>query len=223
MCARSAKTRPRSRSRQKTIWSQIRIPMTVIAGGLAVAGLIGLLAPPAPVGNHGLPLWLPLCPVGAFPVNFIQRLETTDGAIFFCCPRCIEKYKAAPEEYRKAVKAQGAVLAKLPKVQVACPVSGDVPDRSFSHATKAGEISFCSAECAAEFEQHGDVLFSLASVFTFQKTCPVTGRPIDPRWATPVNENVSVYFCSAECVHRYRQSPSRYQKALATQGFRGRF
>ncbi len=223
MCARARRTQHRARGHRKNSRSRVWLPLTVIAGGLAVAGVFGWLASPTPVVDPELPAWLPLCPVGAFPVNFTQRLETGEGVIFFCCPRCIEKYRAAPEEYNEAVDAQHAVLAKLPRVQVACPISGDLPDHTISRATKAGDIIFCSTECAAEFERDGDSLPNPAAVFTYQTTCPVSGRPIDPTWAIPVKESVSVYFCSEQCMLRYRESPDHYHDALVTQGFRGRF
>lgn len=223
MCARARRTQRRTRGHRKNSRSRVWLPLTVIAGGLAVAGVFGWLASPTPVVDPELPAWLPLCPVGAFPVNFTQRLETGEGVIFFCCPRCIEKYKAAPEEYNRAVDAQHAALAKLPRVQVACPISGDLLDHTISRATKAGDIRFCSAECASEFGWDADSLPNLAAVFTYQTTCPVSGRPIDPTWAIPVRKNVSVYFCSEQCMLRYRESPDQYRDALAKQGFRGRF
>lgn len=223
MSRRSGRTRRRTPGRQKTTWSQVWPAAAVIAGGLAVAVVGDRLMLSRQVAKPVLPAWLPSCPVGSFPVDFVQRLETADGAIFFSCPRCIEQYRAAPEKYADAVRAQHADLAKLSKVQVACPVSGDVPDHSISRATRAGKILFCSEECAAIFDRDGDASLNLATAFTYQKTCPVSGQPIDPRWVVSVNENVPIFLCSIECVRQFRETPNEYRDELAAQGFRGQF
>ena len=214
-----ARASRRQRVTRRTFWA----PMAVIAGGLALAALAAQLMPTRSRTSSGHPEWLPLCPVGAFPVNFAQRIDSEDGSIYFCCLRCIEKYRASPDQYAEAIEKQHAELARIPKVQVACPVSGVEPDPNIALETKWGKLLFCSVACAERFQRNGNVPLNLTATFTYQQTCPVTGRPFDPRFSAPVNKNVRLYFCSAECVRRFRESPGKYQDALAQQGFRGRF
>lgn len=71
-----------------------------------------------------------MCPVGGTPVNFVHRVETADGHVFFCCPHCVERYRADPSASDPQVAVQREVLGALPRVQVSCPVTGNPVDDS---------------------------------------------------------------------------------------------
>lgn len=59
--------------------------------------------------NALLPLSKPgpiLCLVGGMAVKSDLRVETVQGPVFFCCPHCIEKFRADPSKYEAATRAQ---------------------------------------------------------------------------------------------------------------------
>ncbi|OQY99843.1 MAG: hypothetical protein B6D36_15875, partial [Planctomycetes bacterium UTPLA1] len=110
---------------------------------LAVIAIAGLAATAAHAQNHEghrhddpkeekkSPV-LPKCPVMDEPVDFFVKTMTADGPVYFCCKDCIKKFEANPEKYAKQVVEQRKILAKLPKVQVTCPVSGKpIDDKTF--------------------------------------------------------------------------------------------
>src|SRR5437867_4503341 len=57
------------------------------------------------------------------PISFRVSINTDDGPVYFCCDRCIKKYKASPAKYAENVKKQRAALEKYPHVQVTCPLT----------------------------------------------------------------------------------------------------
>ncbi|MBA5868166.1 MAG: hypothetical protein GDA67_15845 [Nitrospira sp. CR1.3] len=66
--------------------------------------------PKSEIDTAPLPLSTPgqiLCPVGGMAVKTDLSVETAEGPVFFCCPHCIEKFKADPSKYEAATRAQG--------------------------------------------------------------------------------------------------------------------
>src|SRR5262245_4713787 len=59
------------------------------------------------------------------PIDFRVSVMTDDGPVYFCCKHCIKKYKADTAKYADHVKTQREALAKMPHVQVTCPLSGE--------------------------------------------------------------------------------------------------
>jgi YHS domain-containing protein len=49
-----------------------------------------------------------------------------------------------------------------------------------------------------------------------QKTCPVTGDPIDPKVYTDYNER-RVYFCCSACEAPFKKDPAKYLKIVDDQ------
>ncbi len=165
--------------------------------------------------------WLPPCPIGGKPINFAHELATVAGPVFFCCEHCAEKYEAYPSKYRENLRKQREVLAGLPRVQVTCPVSGDVVDAAVSVDHEGNAVFFCRKECLPKFQADPDAYRGkLAASYTHQTKCPVSGKPIDPRASATLPRGEKVYFCSDQCREEFLGDPASFAAKLAEQGLK---
>lgn len=165
--------------------------------------------------------WLPPCPIGGTPINFAHELDTVAGPVFFCCKHCAEKYEAYPSKYRVDLRKQREVLAGLLRVQVTCPVSGDVVDAAVSIEYEGNAVFFCRKECLPKFQADPDEYRGkLAASYTYQTKCPVGGKPIVPGVSLTMPEGETIYFCSEPCKESFQRDPAIYATKLAEQGFR---
>jgi len=98
--------------------------------------------------DHKAKAAVPMCPIMGEPVNYFVNTQTDDGPVYFCCKGCIKKFNKKPAKYAAKVAEQKAVLAKLPKVQVACPVSGEVVDTEVTVDHNGEKVAFCCKKCA---------------------------------------------------------------------------
>jgi YHS domain-containing protein len=55
------------------------------------------------------------CPVMGGEVNKAVYADYQGKRVYFCCPYCIEQFKAAPEKYRKNLHEEGVVLDEAPQ------------------------------------------------------------------------------------------------------------
>lgn len=162
---------------------------------------------------------LPVCPVMGDPVDFSVKLTTKTGPVYFCCPRCIKKYAANPSKYAKALAKQRSILAKLPKVQVACPVTGEAVDSKSFTEFKGEKIYFCCDRCIAKFKKDpSKYKEKLAAGYTYQTKCPVTGETIDPAASMKTGDGKTVYFCCPGCQKKFLADPAKYAPKLEAQG-----
>lgn len=172
-------------------------------------------APSAALANSNLPL----CPVGGEPINFAVSVPSDDGPVFFCCKHCIEKFRADPAKYAEAVGAERRALAKLPRVQVRCPVSGAGVSPAVFIERDGEKTHFCGKECREKFQSDPDRhRTGLAASYSYQTKCPVSGKPIDPRVSATLTDGTTVYLCSAACATRLLHNPKEYASKLAEQG-----
>jgi len=164
---------------------------------------------------------LPTCPVSGQPVNLYVSTPTDDGPVYFCCPACIAKYKAAPKDFADKVAAQRALLAKLPRVQVTCPSSGE-PINPKVFTEKGGQkVYFCCADCKGDYEADpAKFKAKLAASYTYQTRCPVLGGPIDPTVFVDLPTKERVYFCCKGCDPKLLADPAKYAPKLAEQGYK---
>lgn len=163
---------------------------------------------------------LPKCPVMGDPVDFSVKTMTKDGPVYFCCPMCIEKYKKTPDKYADEVKEQRKALAKLPKVQVTCPVSGEPVDSKVSIEQKDGKkVYFCCKDCVKKYEADpSKYAASLAGSYTYQTRCPVMGETIDPKAFIKLKTGETIYFCCKGCDKKFLKDPAKYAPNLESQG-----
>jgi len=103
------------------------------------------------------------------------------GPVYFCCKRCIKKFKANPAKFADEVAEQRAVLAKRPKVQVACPLSGEPINPKVFVEYGGKKVYMCCKKCVKHFkESPAKYAKAIAASYTYQTKCPVTGEEIDP-------------------------------------------
>jgi len=163
-----------------------------------------------------------LCPVAGEPIDFFTSTETDSGPVYFCCKGCIKKYNANPAKFAKETAAQRAVLAKLPKIQTKCPISGepiDISDPGGSAMFHGKKVGFCCGKCAKKFKSNPESFGAkVAASYTYQTKCPVTGEEIDPSVSITLANGKNVYLCCKGCKKKLRSHPEKYDDALVAQG-----
>jgi YHS domain-containing protein len=158
----------------------------------------------------------PMCPVSGKPVNFAVSTMTDDGPVYFCCPDCLPKYKADAKKLADKVAEQRKILAKMPRVQVACPVCGMAPDKAIA----VDKVLCCSKECAEKYKKDAEKMKGkVEGCYTYQTKCPVTGKDIDPKISVTAKNGAKVYFCSKDCVAKFEKETAKYLPELAKQGY----
>ena len=179
-----------------------------------------------PEHNHGAAKTsfasvMPKCPVTDEPVDLSVKTYTEDGPVYFCRKECIDEYRAQPGKYAQKVGAQRAALAKLPKVQVICPVTGKPVDTKISAEHNGSKVHFCSPMCANKFKRDPAKYETvLANSYTYQTKCPVMGGNVDPQSFTTLAGGQRIYFCCAGCETPLFKDPAKYTPKLAAQGFK---
>ncbi len=190
---------------------------------LSVMIALGLVATTTAVlnaaGDDASPVSKVLCPVMGEPVNFLAHADLPDGPVYVCCKGCIKKIVEDPSKYAKQIAAQRAAVAKLPKIQVACPVSGEPADPEITVEHNGEKVAFCCGGCAKKFKGSPDSFKAkLAASYTYQTKCPISGKKIDPEAFTTLNSGEKIYYCCPSCDSKLRGTPEKYEDALAAQG-----
>ena len=167
------------------------------------------------------PAALPKCPLTGEAVDFSVSAMTDDGPVFFCCKGCVSKFEADKSKYAGAVADQRKALAAMPKVQVRCPVMGKPVDEKFSVDHDGTKVLFCCNGCPGKFKKEpAKYKAGLASSYTYQTKCPVTGSPIVPKHSLTLIGGKTVYFATAEARSQFREKPESYLANLASQGMK---
>ncbi len=164
---------------------------------------------------------LPMCPVLGDEIDFFVSVRTDEGPVFFCCPNCIKKYKADPDKYAAKTAAQRQALAKLPKVQITCPLSGKPVGKKVFTEQLGQKVYFCRNDCKGKFDSDpSKYKADLANSYWYQTKCPVMGEEIDPKAFTTLAEGRKVFFCCMACDKKLRADPAKYLPNLAAQGIK---
>ncbi|MCA9439658.1 MAG: hypothetical protein KC964_02545, partial [Candidatus Omnitrophica bacterium] len=164
---------------------------------------------------------LPNCVVNSGgKINLAKFVLTDEGPVYFCCDGCKAKYEADPGKFADSVAEQHKLIAALPKSQVCCPLSGKPCDTQFTAEYDGQKVAFCCGNCCAAFSKDPAAYADkLASAFTLQTVCPVSGKPINPQASLEVSDGVQLYFCCQGCKSEYEKNPEKYKDSLAKQGF----
>ncbi|MGB0714944.1 MAG: hypothetical protein ACPGXK_03645 [Phycisphaerae bacterium] len=183
--------------------------MFLIAGALAVAE-----------GDNKAAV--PMCPVMAdTPASMFLSVDSDQGPVYMCCKGCVKRYKRNPDKYASEVKAQRDVLAKLPKMQVLCPVSGDTVDTEVSLEHKGEKVQFCCGGCKSKFEaEPAKYTKQLAKSYTYQTQCPIMDSEISPGVYSDLPTGERVYYCCKMCKKRMLKNPEKYDAKLVAQNIR---
>jgi len=164
---------------------------------------------------------LPLCPVMDKPIDFGISVMTDDGPVYLCCPRCIAKFKDDPKKYQAKVADQRKALAAMPKVQVACPVSGKPVDPKVFIEQDGKKVFFCGKNCSEDYKKDpAKYAGKLAGCYTYQTKCPGSGEEVSPTASLSIDGGPTVYFCCKNCIAKFEADPAKYCPKLAEQGLR---
>jgi len=99
-----------------------------------------------------------LCPVMDKKIDKSVYLDFQVQRIYFCCPRCLGKFKDDPEPFMKKID-KGNVL--LESVQVLCPLCGEALNKKTYVDYKGRRIFFCGLECKEEFTKSPEVFLQI--------------------------------------------------------------
>ena len=195
--------------------------LTIVAiFGLSSATAFAQEHKPGGHENHAEAANLPSCPVTGESIDFLTSVESDDGPVYFCCKMCVKKYKADPAKFAEKVAEQRAALAKLPKVQVACPLSGEPIDKKQFVENDGQKVYFCCASCKGKYAADpSKYQAKLAASYTYQTKCPVMGKEIDPTVSTKLPGGQTVYFCCPGCEGKLAKDAEKYAKNLQEQGY----
>ena len=162
---------------------------------------------------------LPLCPVMGEPVDFFISTPTNDGPVYLCCKPCITKLNKNPAEYAEKVAAQRAALARLPRIQVVCPVSGKPIKNDVFVEQNGQKVYFCCPGCGEKFKAGTEKFKAqLAASYTYQTSCPVDGERIDPSVFVKAKGDNKIFLHSAACKEAFLKAPTPYLPKLEAQG-----
>ena len=89
------------------------------------------------------------CPVMGGAIDSTIYTEMQGQRIYFCCPGCIETFRADPEKYFMKA-AEDRILFQ--NVQELCPVTGEPIDKKIFKYYKGRGLYFCCAKCLADFD-----------------------------------------------------------------------
>ncbi|MEP0845323.1 MAG: hypothetical protein HRF50_00720 [Phycisphaerae bacterium] len=160
-----------------------------------------------------------MCPVMDEPVDFGVRSVSDDGAVYFCCPKCIAKYEKDKAKYADKVAAQRAALAKLPRVQVTCPVGGEPVSKDAFVETDGQKVYFCCDKCKPKYTaEPAKYAAKLDAAWCYQTKCPVSGMAISADAFEDLATGQRIYFCCKDCPAKFTADPAKFADKLAQQG-----
>ncbi len=163
----------------------------------------------------------PPCPVSGKPVNFATHIKRPDGVVYFCDSACIKEYRAAPDAYADLVDTQREILKYRPRVQVLCPITGDPISKRRFTGLFGERVYFCGAcgACPRIYEEEPErYQAALDASYSYQVSCPATGREISPKVFVELPDGQRIYFCSRRCLRKYNNVPELFSANLAAQG-----
>ncbi|MHC5108529.1 MAG: hypothetical protein ACYTHJ_01465 [Planctomycetota bacterium] len=192
------------------ITSKFLLSLAVLAGSLS--------AQSTALGDEGAED-APKCPVMKDEaINLALKTDTPDGPVYFCCPGCVKKFSKKPDKYADGVKAQRAAMAKMPKVQVACPVTGEAVDQEVSLKHGDEKVYFCCGGCKDKFAKDpAKYAGKLAGSYTYQTICPVMEEPVKASVYHDLPTGERIYLCCKGCARKLVKNPQKYNKSLAAQ------
>lgn len=115
--------------------------------------------------------------------------------VYFCCPGCIDTFKADPARFLGKFKAEGVELEKAPAVgdarnpQTLCPVLGNPVDRKVFADVEGFRVHFCCADCIEKFKAAPAKHFArVKSAGVTLAKAPAPGTERDPDEGKPRGE-----------------------------------
>ena len=157
-----------------------------------------------------------VCPITGEKIDKESFIDTDAGRVYFCCDKCIKKYKAHADKYAEKVFDQQEIMGP-PRVQVTCPVSGKPVDPSISLDYQGKTIQFCCKKCPRKFkEDSAGYMAKYYKSFTTQTQCPVSGEDINPASFVSLSKDEKVFMCCDKCLKKFDANRSKYGAKLAS-------
>lgn len=161
---------------------------------------------------------VPKCPVSGEDANLAKSFDTDLGPVYVCCKGCAKKVRRNSRQYAAKITAQHKTLAKLDRIQVSCPISGDPIDPAAYFEQDGKKVYACSKKCADEIKKNpGKYKQALLASYTYQTKCPVSGERIDPAASLKLTSGGSIHFCCKSCKKKFVADPTKYAKKLEEQ------
>ncbi len=156
-----------------------------------------------------------LCPVmGKDPIDLKVFTHYQGKRVYFCCKDCIGEFEKDPTKYMSAVRAQWKAMP-LMRVQTKCPVTGGAIDSKVFHAGAVEDIYFANKDALAKYEKDPKSYEkALDDSFTYQTTCPVSGKDIAPDKFVE-DGGKKIYFCCGACPAAFKKDSAKYSKIAA--------
>jgi YHS domain-containing protein len=161
-----------------------------------------------------------LCPVTGRPVDrhFVARFR--GRWVYFADEPAQKKFTADPYEFAEAVQAQWEADPVL-RMQVRCPVTGDVVDSAVFVGQGEDAVYFASAGAREKWTQAGaaqqdEYRRKLADCYTFQTGCATCGGLISPGAHKDV-DGQTLYFCCLGCAKHLDAEKAKFLAQVAEQ------
>ena len=95
-----------------------------------------------------------MCPVMDRPINKEFSADYKGGTVYFCCAKCVDKFKADSEKY--AMKANHQLVATGQAEQKACPLTGGKLNPEKTVMVSGVEVEFCCGNCQGKVTKADD-------------------------------------------------------------------
>ena len=85
------------------------------------------------------------CPVTGDSVSKEVSIDYRLGKLYFCCPECIDKFRADKAKYEAKANAQLVITGQFRQIQ--CPLTGDKFAPGMRMRVCGVDVCFCCADC----------------------------------------------------------------------------
>lgn len=156
------------------------------------------------------------CPVTGRPVDRACVTRFRNRWVYCADQAALQKFLEDPYEYADGVRTQWDVDQPL-RVQVRCPVTGQVP-RSTIYVGAGEDAIYFATEAARDQGQADPAAWreKLDSCYTFQTGCATCGMTINPG-VTRTVAGRTVYFCCAGCSAEFDRDPQPHLRRIDEQ------
>ena len=112
----------------------------------------------------------PVCGMSVNPGTAKYNYEDNGKKFYFCCPHCLEKFKADPAQYLNQPRPAGLVTLGMPKSAPSASAERDPvcgmnvnPAAKYIHEHAGKKYYFCSASCLEKFQSSPQTYLDKAS------------------------------------------------------------
>ncbi|MEW6197926.1 MAG: hypothetical protein AB1601_04595 [Planctomycetota bacterium] len=156
------------------------------------------------------------CPVTGRPVDRACVTRFRNRWVYCADPAALQKFRDDPYEFADGVRTQWEADKPL-RVQVRCPVTGQVPQSTIY--VGVGEDAIYFATEAARDKWLADPAAGrdkLGACYTFQTGCATCGMTINPG-VTRAVDGRTVYFCCEGCAAEFDRDPRPHLRRIDEQ------